>query len=476
MTRCWKVQNTNSKPWHKQAVRPSHFSKLLNAGMLLACVSLLPLSSTAAQAQTLNESAALQLFYEHNLDLLAARYNVETFQAKEIIAAAIPNPIVTVEILELSRNTNSNSSSQGCPQTGSCGPAEYYTFNQLIEMAGHRGLRMESSAIATQAAESDFRDAVRIFSNIVRDNYYALLQAQKNRWLTQEIVNHYRDIVHNSQLRLQAGAIAESEFMRINVEALQAQTDLENALAAVAQAQAALAKILNLQDKSTTLVADETFPNFKNIGQTLPRETLTQMALAQRPDLLGDKQRADQAEKMQTLANRLNYPDVTINGGFARDPGNTVLNSSFIGVSAPVPIFYQHKGETRQADVNLDKSRLAAEQTELAIRNDIVSALAAWNSAEHVVTLYESKMLNRAKGIRDRIELAFSKGATNIMTLIDAQREYKTVMLNYNTALINRVNAYYDLAKALGIEPNADLAQQLDSPDKIKTERLRQIN
>ena len=58
-----------------------------------------------------------------------------------------------------------------------------------------------------------------------------LLQAQKNRWLAQEIVNHYKDIVSSNRLRLQAGDIAESDFLRIEMEALRAQSDLDNAQA-----------------------------------------------------------------------------------------------------------------------------------------------------------------------------------------------------------------------------------------------------
>ncbi|MDD4915269.1 MAG: TolC family protein [Methylococcales bacterium] len=450
------------------------FSAILAGGRKPVCRRLLiavligfsPFSAAGGEELTLTAEQAIKLFYERNLDLLAARYNIENYQAREIIAAAIPNPTVTVEILEISKNSGQNSTAQGCqfqqgvPGNANCGPAEYYTFNQLIEMAGRRGLRMESSAIAAQAAESDFRDAVRIFSNMVRDAYYGLLQAQKVRWLAREIADHYSEIVHASGLRLKAGDIAESEYMRINVEALQAQTDLENAKAGVEQARSNLAKVLNWPDNSMQFAADEGWPQLREIGWNLSREALSNQALSQRPDLLADRQRADHAEKELMLAARLNYPDVSINGGFARDPGNTVLNSAFIGVSAPLPLFYQHQGELRQAQANLDKMRLLAEQTALNVRNDIVGSLAAWQSADHVVEIYESKLIGRARSIRERIELAYDRGAVGVMALIDAQREYKTVMLGYYTAKINRINAYYDLSKALAIEPDADSTQQ----------------
>jgi cobalt-zinc-cadmium efflux system outer membrane protein len=433
-----------------------------------------------ADLVNLSEKQAIGLFYQHNLDLLAARYNIEQAKANEIIASAIPNPTISIEALELGHNMNQNSNAIGCTQGGvgqnhNCGAAEYYSFSQLIEMAGKRGLRMQSTAIAEQAAESDFRDAVRIFTNMVRDSYYGLVQAQKNRWLAQEIVNYYKDIVNDNRVRLQAGDIAESDFMRIEMEEMRAKSDLDNAQAAIEQAQAALAQILNWPDKSMQFVAEEQWPSFLDIGQNLQREAMINKALALRPDLQGDKQRADQAEKDLIRSQRLKYPDLTFNAGQARDPSNTVLNTFFLGVSAQVPLYYQYQGEENQAAVNLNQMRVAAEQTELGVRSDVVNSVASWKSSNLIVKRYEGELLERARKVRERMELAYRKGGTTVLDFIDAQREYKAVMLDYYTASINRINAYYDLAKSLGVEPDAELTQKTENPLSISADRQRKI-
>jgi len=433
--------------------------------LLLLCLCSM---TVAAESVTLTEQQAVALFYQRNLGLLVARYNIENAMAQEIIASAIPNPTLSVEVLELSHNPGQNSNSIGCAQaiTGAshnCGPAEYYTFSQLIEMAGKRGLRMQSSAIATQAAESDFRDAVRILTNMVRDAYYGLLQAQKNRWLAQQIVDYYRDIVQDNRLRQRAGDIAESDLLRIEIEAMRAQSDLDNSEAAVEQAQAALAITLNWPDKSMQFVVAEQWPELKDIGQNLSDVVLLHKALLLRPDLTADKLRADQAEKDLQRARRLKFPDVTFNAGYARDPGNTVLNTGFMGISIPLPLFYQFQGEESQSAVNLNEMRLAAEQTELGIRADVESALAAWKSSDSVMRRFESGMLARAAQVRERMELAYRKGGTSVLDFIQAQRDYKSVMLDYYTAATNRINAYYDLAKSLGVEPEGGTFSGVDN-------------
>jgi cobalt-zinc-cadmium efflux system outer membrane protein len=430
-------------------------AKTMTAGLL---AGLLAFGPAHAQDVSLSVDEALALFYQRNLDLIAAQYNIDQSRAEEIIAGAIPNPVISIQISEISNNPNMGANARGCSHDPnvSCGPAEIISFSQLIEVAGKRGLRMQSSGLATQAAESDLRDAVRIFSNMVRDAYYDLLLAQKNFWLAQEIVNHYQTISEANDLRLKSGDIAESDFLRVKMEALRAQSDLDIAQTAVEQAQAALAVILRWPDKSLQFTAKESWPEIKDIGQKLPKDALIDKALQQRPDLQADKQRAEQADKELELARRLKYPDVTVNAGYARDPSNNVLNSAFVGISVPVPLFYQYQGEAGKAAVNLNQSHLAVEQTELGIRSDVVSAEAAWKSADKIVQRFNGGLLDDARSVRDSSELAFKKGATGVLDLIEAQRSYKSVMRDYYAAMINRTNAYYDLAKALGIELTND--------------------
>lgn len=431
-----------------------------NRFKVLAIALLLSLFCTVdAYAQNLEIALddALAMFYQRNLDLIVAQYNIDQAQAEAISAGAIPNPTLGVQIAEISSKPNMGAAASGCNHdpNASCGVAEIYSFSQLIEVAGKRGLRIESSGFATQAAESDFRDALRIFSNLVSDAYYDLLLMQKNRWLAAEIFQHYQQLTSANQLRLKSGDIAESDFLRVKMEATRAESELDNAQATVEQAQAKLAMILRWPDNSLKFVAKEQWPTVKEIGQQQSKEQLIELALQKRPDLLADKQRVEQADKQLELARRLKYPDVTVNAGYARDPSNNALNSFFVGVNVPVPVFYQYQGESDKAAVALNQNRLAVEQTELNIRSEVVSALATWQSADKILKRFNDGLLDDAKEVRNSAELAYSKGATSVLDFIEAQRSYKNIMRDYYAAMINRTNAYYDLAKSLAVELNA---------------------
>ncbi len=434
------------------------------------CLLSLLLFSVQCEAQVISLDDVISIFYQRNLDLLAARYNVDQALAEAIVASAIPNPSVSFQIGELSSsNLNKGATATGCNHNTnvSCGPAEYYTFNQLIEVAGKRGLREQSSQFASQAAEADFRDAVRIFTNVIRNTYYQLLQAQKYLELTQEIVEHYKTIAKANGLRLSSGDIAESDFLRVKMEAMKAEADLDNAQTAVSLAQADLAVVLRWPAQSLQFEAKEEWPVVKAINPAQNRDELIDLALKQRPDLQADKLRADQAGKELELAQRLKYPDVTVTAGYARDPSNNALNSGFVGLSVPLPVFYQYKGETDKAQVKINQNQLITEQTELAIRNDVISALATWKSTDKIVQRFKEGLLTDALTVRKSAELAYSKGATSVLDFIEAQRSYKNVMHDYYAAEINRANAYFDLEKSLGIEPAANQTSPLVSDPKL---------
>jgi len=242
------------------------------------------------------------------------------------------------------------------------------------------------------------------------------------------------------------------------MEAMRAQSDLDATAATVEQAQADLAVLLRWPAKSMQFEAKEQWPDAKDFGQPSTKEEFINKALQQRPDLEGDKLRADQADKQLELARRLKYPDVTINAGYSRDPSNNALNSGFVGVSLPLPLFYQYQGEADKAAVNLNQNRLAAEQTELGIRDDVVTALAMWTSTNKIVQRFKEGLLDDALTVRNSSELSYSKGAASVLDFIEAQRTYKNIMHDYYAAEIARANAYYDLEKALGVQLDTDKA------------------
>ncbi|CAL1238919.1 TolC family protein [Candidatus Methylocalor cossyra] len=395
----------------------------------------------------LSEDQVLALFYERNLDLIAAHYQIDRAEALEWLAAAIPNPQLTLGWNELNGAWNFN------PRLGHPGVGFNVAVSQLLETAGKRGLRMESSRLGRAAVEADFKDALRTLSNAVRHAYYRLLLAQKTLEVARDNHRRYQDLVAANRLRLKAGDIAESDLLRVEVESYKAQAELDRAAAELKQARADLARLLAWPEQSLNLVATETWPTEASGYLTEQESALVEKAYAARPDLKSALLRTDQAEKDLELARRLSVPDVTLSAGYVKDPGNVVLDSGTLSISVPLPIFYRYKGEIGQAVANLNQARLQVEQIKQAIRGEVVTAYAALQSAAAIAARFETEVTRRLEKVRQAAEFAYAKGAASLLELLDAERSYKTMMLDYYAALTERTLAYADLLKALGEEP-----------------------
>ncbi len=404
-------------------------------------------AETAATGLAITEQQAIALFYQRNLSLIAAHFNIEDARAQQIIAAAIPNPVFSFSLGALSPTLFQ----QQYSHIGSL-PAISPQIQQLIETAGKRRLRIESSELATEAVNFDLQDITRVLTNAVRHNYYGLLLAQKTSTVATENYERYREILRVNAIRLKVGDIAETAFTRIEVESLKAQSDQDQAKTGLNQARADLLLLLGWPENSMNIIAVETWAQANNTITKAGQEQLVTQAIERRPDLQAARIRIDQAGKILTLANRLAIPDVTVNAFYQRDPGNFFTDSGGIGFSVPLPLFYRQEGEISKARVALSSSELAVKQVEQSVRADVMKALSAWQSADAISQRFETDVVKRIEMLRKAQEIAYQKGAVGLLDLIDAERNYKAMMLDYYNALANRSNAWSDLLMAYGAE------------------------
>ncbi len=416
---------------------------------IVLSLALLSFSSWAdtpdANLVKLTEEQAIALFYQRNLTLIAAEFNLDQSRAEEIIASAIPNPVFSFWVNELSNQMSKNGNTRFLPGFTPM-------IQQLIETFGKRELRMESAGLGTEAMEFDLKNVTRVLTNAVRHAFYGLLLAQKSRDVARDNLERYSQIKDANAIRLRVGDISETDFTRIEVESLKAQGDVDRSQTAVNQARTDLLLLLGWPENSLNIVADDAWPKSNLTDERSREETLTRKALENRPDLKAAQIRIHQSEKKLELARRLAYPDVTITGAYARDPGNYFSNTGQLGISLPLPIFYRQEGEIAKAGVEMNTAELNLRQAEKSVRADVVKALSAWKSADDIAKRFEQSILERIEKMRSAQEFAYQKGAAGLLDLIDAERNYKAMMLDYYTALANRSNAWADLLMALGEE------------------------
>jgi cobalt-zinc-cadmium efflux system outer membrane protein len=395
---------------------------------------------------TITEEQAIALFYQRNLSLIAASLNIDNARAQEIIAAAIPNPVFSFTVHELAPKAFAPESRHLAV------PALLPQIQQLIETAGKRRLRIESSELATEAVNFDVQDVARVLTNSVRRSFYNLLLAQKTIKVASDNLEHYREILRVNEIRLKVGDVAEMDFVRIEVESLKVQSDQDQARAALNQARADLLLLLGWPENSVEINAVEAWPEASPEIVMIRQDDLVQRSLERRPDMRAARVRIAQARKTLTLAQRQVIPDVTISAFYDQDQGNQFPRTGGVGISIPIPLFYQQKGQISQARVGLTSTELALRQAEYDVRAEVMKASAAWKSADAIARRFETSVVKKIETLRRSQEIAYQKGAVGVLNLIDAQRSYRAIMLDYYAALANRSKAWADLLMAYGEE------------------------
>lgn len=69
--------------------------------MAIAGLSLLTAGSAYSQQAQVSVDEVVALFYQRNLDLIAAQYNIDQARAEQVVAGAIPNPVFGVRCSSL---------------------------------------------------------------------------------------------------------------------------------------------------------------------------------------------------------------------------------------------------------------------------------------------------------------------------------------------------------------------------------------
>ncbi len=404
------------------------------------------------------------------LVLIAASLNIDNARAREIIAAAIPNPVFSFTVHELAPKAFARESRNLAV------PAYLPQIQQLIETAGKRRLRIESSELATEAVNFDVQDVARVLTNTVRRSFYNLLLAQKTIKVANDNLEHYREILRVNEIRLKVGDVAEMDFVRIEVESFKVQSDQDQARAALNQARAELLLLLAWPENSLEINAAETWPQAVPEIALAGQDQLVERALERRPDMRAARVRIAQARKVLTLAQRQVIPDVTISAFYDQDQGNQFPRTGGFGISIPIPLFYQQKGEISQARVGLTSSELALRQAEYDVRTEVMKALAAWKGADAIARRFETSVVMRIENLRKAQEIAYQKGAVGVLDLIDAERSYRAIMLDYYAALANRSKAWADLLMAYGEEVGNPLRNTSGSRDDWQFEGSHRTN
>jgi outer membrane protein, heavy metal efflux system len=409
-------------------------------GGFAQAVEPLPLGSLPPPAVRLNLSEAMALFLKQNLDLLIAKYGIEHSRGQQITAKLFPNPVLQLGTVAsfTQGNTISNSS------------ALTTQVQQLFELAGKRGYRIESAGFGVQSAEADFEDAVRQLGFTIKDVYYRVLLAQRRLALAEENRDRFARILDVNTIRFKKGYIAEVDLIRIRLQVVDFQSQVIEAIQEGESARGDLRQLLRLSPATKLELTTEM--DYRRVDPDMGK--LRTVALEIRPDIRGRRATLSQREADLRLAKAYRYPDVTIGAGYAvqgpRGPDNQQMGILNLGV--PLPLFNRNQGGIVQAEVGLQSAQADLDRTVNQVENQVEVAYRNLLQSRRLVEAYLAGVLDDARSTVTIVERAYERGGATILDLLDAARTSRTIQQNFIEALFSYQHNLFQLESSVGQE------------------------
>jgi len=406
-------------------------SAVLVVGALPLCAQLSPQSPSPAP-QTWTWDQVKENFRLNNASLMAAKLNIDELKAEEVTAHLRPNPELTV----------SADGTQIAPSHGVWQPFAG-TFvspgvSYLFERRNKRNLRFQAAKQGTSIGAAQAADSERTLVFNLRTAFVGILQAKAVVKVAQDNLDYYDHILKISRDRYEAGDIAQIDLDRLELQRLQYESDLQNALVNLRTAKINLLALLGDRRPVDSFDVDAPFDFREDL---LPLDDYRKDALANRPDLKAAVLTVEQATTNRKLAEADGSVDPTLgvwfthNGSFNNPDA---LNTIGASVSIPLRIFDRKQGEKLRAKIDIDRSEKLRQGTETQVYADVDSTYATVASDIALLKPYKQKYLAQAVRVRDTVQFSYQHGGAALLDFLNAQNEYRAVQLSY----VNLVGAY----------------------------------
>jgi len=380
-------------------------------------------------------------FEAANPALQAGQIGIDEARAQETTANLRPNPNVTALADQIDPFNG------GPPHGAFAYLLAAGSVNYLWERQHKRGFRLESAQKGTSVAISGQADLERTLVFNLREAFIQTLQEKAVRNLARENLAYYDHVLEVNRDRYSAGAIAQVDLKRLELQRVQYLSDLQTAEVNLRLAKIQLLMLLN--DQTPVEQFDVDGP-FDFTGQIPPLGDVRQSALETRPDLRAALQSVDKAKADHRLAEANGSTDPTL--GF--DVGRNPPTDQYIGfsVSIPLRVFDRNQGEKRRTLLDIDRNDRLATQTRAQVISDVDSAYATVNSVVVLLKPYKDQYLDEASSIRETISMSYQQGAASLLDFLNAQADYRSVQVNYLNLVASYLNATNQLNLAVGRE------------------------
>jgi len=422
------------------STRLLNFFRKCIPSLLIGCLCLWVLQNTEVRGDdgrvpsfSLQEIIDLTLLHNPMIELSKGLIDEQT--GKEMIAHAYPNPTLGIQ------------SGYGRVQEPR-GPSlieRYFSLSQPLVWPGTRAAGQQAAEAGVKGAQSGFEATQNNVKASAKHDFYELLLAQTLADLASQLLHTVKDLEGAVKRRVESGEAPPFEGVKVKVELLQAQKQVEQTAGKVRTIKGALNQLTagNLGEQFAIR------GDFESKNPPMDELSLVETAFQQHPEIQKLQRFIESANAHYAQEQQARVPNVTISGAYQRDAGR----EGFVGgISLPLPIWDQRQGDIakalglrRQAEANLI-------QAKISLKRGIAEQVQIAKTASAQINTFEQGLLKQAKEAVRIARTSFKFGEASLLDVLDGQRVLWQTFQGYAQARFELAIALTELERLVGKE------------------------
>ena len=328
-----------------------------------------------------------------------------------------------------------------------------FNVNQTIYDFGKTPTQVRIQKLNFDSSRSDFENVSEQIVFNVRQAYYGVLQAKRNREVSAESVRQFEQHLEQAKGFFEVGTKPKFDVTKAEVDLGNAKLNLILAENALRLAIVNLNNSFGVPDAPEYTIEDNL--SFQKYNITL--EGALSKAFQERPDLKSVVAKRQASESSIDLAKTGYYPVLTGNAAYSWSGERFPLEHGWdVGAALSLPIFsgYLTKYQVQEAKATLNVLKANEESVKQTVISDVQQAfLNLTAAAERIPTAKLN--VEQAQENLDIANGRYSAGVGNPIEVTDAEVSLITAKTSYIQALYDYRVAQASLEKAMGIAVQA---------------------
>jgi len=328
-----------------------------------------------------------------------------------------------------------------------------FSISQTFPGRGKLALRTSVAESSADEAKADLEQVQLDVRVRVHKAFDDLLLADDEMRIHDQHEAIARQAIEEARIKYTIGKVPQQDILKAQVALTQLAEHMIRFDHDAELARARLNTLLGRNPESPLSIAGE-----HAVLGTLPQaESLDDLAMRSRPDLLAAQQAAERSHKEQALAKKAYVPDFTVSAGYMIQPsGQNMRNAYMVEGSMNLPWLNHRKHDAEIAEAAVQTTEQDAELAALrnAALGQVQEALVEAEAAQKMAHLYHDQLRPQAEATLQSSVIAYENDKTDLLDLLDSQMTVVNIDLAWLQAVGDFDARLADLELATGTPIN----------------------